>query len=157
VPHKKNVTNDVTAINGNEEMDEAHKECAESKRVANDVTPVNDDGKKKRAHKDCATDLNVTKDVTPVNDDGKKREAHKECVVIPPIRGPNETEKRKMIGKMVEIMAVLGMENHVYRFENTIRKQRSGGPIGLSLTGDIADCYLIGWYKKFIEKLNPLE
>ena len=153
---RENVTNDVTAINGNEEMDEAHKECAESKRVANDVTPVNDDGKKKRAHKDCATDLNVTKDVTPVNDDGKKREAHKECVVIPPIRGPNETEKRKMIGKMVEIMAVLGMENHVYRFENTIRKQRSGGPIGLSLTGDIADCYLIGWDKKFIEKLKSL-
>ena len=53
-------------------------------------------------------------------------------------------------------MAVLGMENHVYRFENTIRKQKSGGPIGLSLTGDIADCYLIGWDKEFIEKLKSL-
>ena len=57
---------------------------------------------------------------------------------------------------MVEIMALAGMENHVYKFENIIRKQKSGGPIGLSLTGDIADCYLIGWDKKFREKLKVL-
>ena len=61
-----------------------------------------------------------------------------------------------MIGKMIEIMAVLGIENHVYRLENVIRKQRSGGPIGLSLTGDIADCYLIGLDIKFIGKLKSL-
>ena len=53
-------------------------------------------------------------------------------------------------------MALAGMENHVYKFENIIRKQKSGGPIGLSLTGDIADCYLIGWDKKFREKLKVL-
>ena len=57
---------------------------------------------------------------------------------------------------MIEIMALAGMENHVYKFENIIRKQKSGGPIGLSLTGDIADCYLIGWDKKFKQKLRTL-
>ena len=53
-------------------------------------------------------------------------------------------------------MALVGMENHVYKFRNIIRKQKSGGPIGLALTGDIADCYLIEWDKKFIQKTKLL-
>ena len=150
------VTNDVTSTSRDDKVNKAHKDCAEGKRVAYDVTPVNNDSKKVEANKDCAADFKVTNDVNPACDDEKENKAHKECVIIPPKRNPNEVEKRNMIGKMVEIMAVLGMENHVYRFENIIRKQRSGGPIGLSLTGDIADCYLIGWDKKFIKKLKAL-
>ena len=37
-----------------------------------------------------------------------------------------------------------------------MRKQKSGGPIGLALTGDLADCYLIEWDKKFINKMKSL-
>ena len=61
-----------------------------------------------------------------------------------------------MLGKVIQIMALVGMENHVYKFGNIIRKQKSGGPIGLALTGDIADCYLIEWDKKFIQKTKLL-
>ena len=61
-----------------------------------------------------------------------------------------------MLAKTVQMMALLGMENHVYKFANTLRKQKSGGPIGLALTGDIADCYLIEWDKNFIKKLKSL-
>ena len=35
-----------------------------------------------------------------------------------------------------------------------LRKQISGGPIGLPLLGNIADCYLIEWDKQFIKKLK---
>ena len=65
-------------------------------------------------------------------------------------------EERKMIAKVIEIMAIVGMENNVYKFGNILRKQKSGGPIGLALTGDIADCYLIEWDKKFIKKAKYL-
>ena len=53
-------------------------------------------------------------------------------------------------------MIIVTMENHVYRFGNEIRRQREGGPIGLSLTGEIADCYMINWDRQFLEKLKSL-
>ena len=37
-----------------------------------------------------------------------------------------------MIGKIIEIMILAGMENHVYRFGGVIRKQTEGGPMGLA-------------------------
>ena len=61
-----------------------------------------------------------------------------------------------MIGKIIEMMILAGMENHVYRFGHVIRKQTEGGPIGLALTGELAECYMIAWEKKFIKKLETL-
>ena len=49
-----------------------------------------------------------------------------------------------------------GMENHVYRFHNKLRIQKTGGPIGLALTGEVADCYILNWDKKFLTKLETL-
>ena len=34
--------------------------------------------------------------------------------------------------------------------------QKSGGPIGLALTGEVADCFMLKWDKKFLEKLESL-
>ena len=38
--------------------------------------------------------------------------------VIPPTRATNEVKKRKLFAKTIEIMSIVGMENHVYRFAN---------------------------------------
>ena len=61
-----------------------------------------------------------------------------------------------MVGKMVEIMIIAGMENHVYKFNNVIRKQSQGGPIGLALTGEVADCYMVDWDQKFLLKMKSV-
>ena len=55
---------------------------------------------------------------------------------------------------MMEILILVVMENHVYKFGDIIRKQKDGGPIGLALTGEIADCYLVNWDKKLKRKLE---
>ena len=47
--------------------------------------------------------------------------------------------------------------NHVYQFENKTRVQNKGGPIGLKLTGEIADCLMIYWDQKLLQKLKNLE
>ena len=73
-----------------------------------------------------------------------------------PKRKPNEKEERKMLRKVIEIMIVSGMKNHVYKFQNQIRLQMKGGPIGLALTGEVADCCMIDWDRKFIKKLKEL-
>ena len=41
--------------------------------------------------------------------------------------------------------------------ENKVRIQKHGGPIGLKLTGEIADCLMIDWDKQLLAKLKSLE
>ena len=48
------------------------------------------------------------------------------------------------------------MENHVFTFDNEIRKQTQAGPIGLKLTGVLAQILLIWWDKEFAERLNEM-
>ena len=65
-------------------------------------------------------------------------------------------EERKIIGKSIEIMIVEGMKNHIYQFQNVIRKRSKGGLIGLALTGEIGDCCMLDWDRKFMNKLNEI-
>ena len=48
------------------------------------------------------------------------------------------------------------MKNHVYRFDSCIRKQKSGGPIGLELTGNIAQVFMIWWDRVLKLRLHNL-
>ena len=52
-----------------------------------------------------------------------------------------KSNKNNMLGKALEILIVETMTNHVYTFGNEIRIQSKGGPIGLSLTEELADCW----------------
>ena len=61
-----------------------------------------------------------------------------------------------MFAKAQEILIITAMKNHVYRFGNKIRVQKEGGPIGLSLTGDVADCVMICWDKLFLAEVNRI-
>ena len=72
----------------------------------------------------------------------------------PPVRKPTKIEERKMVGKVIEMLIVAGMTNHVYRFRNKIRIQIDGGPIGLSLTGQVADCFMVDWDKRYLRRLE---
>ena len=72
----------------------------------------------------------------------------------PPSRKPSKIEERRILGKIIEILIISGMTNHIYRFNNKLRIQVNGGPTGLSLTGQVADCYMIDWDIKYIQKLK---
>ena len=74
-----------------------------------------------------------------------------------PIRQPNEVEKRKLVIHALRIMIQFVMENHTYRFNGQIRKQTKGGPIGLDLTGSIAQVFMIWWDKEFIKRITELQ
>ena len=88
-----------------------------------------------------------------VNENDEENDKEK---YLKPSREPNNVEKRKLLAKSIEIMIIITLENHVYKFGNEIRKQKYGGPIGLSLTGEIAECYMINWDKLFLTKLKSL-
>ena len=46
--------------------------------------------------------------------------------------------------------------NHIYRFGNQIKLQSTGGPIGLALTGEVADCFMNKWDKLFLQKCKDM-
>jgi hypothetical protein len=121
-----------------------------NKNDTGDVTSANDDEHGIKAHKNVnriEIDINTygTGNVISVND---------ECEYEMPRRNPTKSEERIMLGKSIELMIVSGMTNHVYRFENKIRIQSTGGPIGLSLTGEVADCFMIDWDRRVLDELK---
>ena len=73
-----------------------------------------------------------------------------------PKRNPTKKEKRNMLGKALEILVVNVMENHVYTFGNEIRIQSEGGPIGLSLTGELADAFMVEWDKEVVKRVKEV-
>ena len=73
---------------------------------------------------------------------------------LKPKRKPTEKEQRSMLGKALELLIITCMDNHAYKFGNIVRVQKEGGPIGLKLTGEIADCLMIQWDKLLLEELR---
>ena len=86
----------------------------------------------------------------------EKDEHENEEEFFKPKREPTDEEKRNLLAKTFEILIITSLENHVYKFGNKVRKQGAGGPIGLSLTGEIAELYMIYWDREFLEKLKSV-
>jgi hypothetical protein len=61
---------------------------------------------------------------------------------------PGREDKMKMLGIVVQTVIKKVMSCHYYKFGNTIRRQRDGGPIGLRLTGEVAAIRMLVWDKE---------
>ena len=48
------------------------------------------------------------------------------------------------------------LETHVYEFAGEMRRQTKGGPIGMELTGVVAQVFMVWWDKQFIQKLDQI-
>ena len=57
----------------------------------------------------------------------------------------SEKEKRKIFGRMMELAATTCMENHVYQHSGKIYRQTTGMPIGLMLSGVVAELRMCDW------------
>ena len=102
-------------------------------------------------------DISISEGVDTQSTNEKRNKKKKQATWIKPRRNPTRKEERRMFGKALEIMLITCMDNHIYQFENKIRIQSHGGPIGLKLTGEIADCLMIDWDKKLLEKLKSFK
>ena len=113
---------------------------------------VNNDEKENKNENGSTNNVD-NKDTLPSEDEKAK---NKNEEFDPPKRDSSEQEKKCMLAKAMEIMIIAAMKNHTYKFGNKIRIQKFGGPIGLSLTGELADCVMIDWDKLFLIELNKL-
>ena len=66
---------------------------------------------------------------------------------------PSDEEKKRMFCRAIRVMIEKTMSLHDYVFDGKIIRQKSGGSIGLDLTGVVADIYMCHWDKIFIQRL----
>ena len=67
---------------------------------------------------------------------------------------PDDVMKKKLLAKALNIAVKFTMSNHVYSFGPEMKKQSKGGPIGLELTGEIANIYMAWWDEQFKMRLQ---
>ena len=66
----------------------------------------------------------------------------------------DDVMKRTLLAEAIMIVLELILQNHIYQFNNVIRKQKEGGPIGLDLTGVIAKIFMGWWDEQLLLKLQ---
>ena len=101
-------------------------------------------GKKPKGRKPnmtgCATDENEEKRFKPWKDPANKE--------------PSEDIKKKMLAEGITIAVKVVMSNHLYIFNKEVRRQSKGGPIGLALTGDVANVFMCWWDEELLQRMS---
>ena len=73
---------------------------------------------------------------------------------LKPERTPENEEIKKMVAEALGIAMKTILKKHIFRFNEEIRKQSSGGAIGVKAAGDIAALFMCWWDKEFLKKVN---
>ena len=59
-----------------------------------------------------------------------------------------------MLAEALSIGVKFVMSNHLYIFNQEVRMQSKGGPIGLALTGDVAQVFMCWYDRELISRLE---
>ena len=73
-----------------------------------------------------------------------------------PAKEPNETDKKRMLSEALRVAIEYIMKNHIYKFNDTTKKQKQGGPIGLELTGEVAAIFMMWWDRELLRRIHVL-
>ena len=76
--------------------------------------------------------------------------------VFPDISELDEARKRRLVVEALRIVLLTILQSHTYEFAGILKRQRKGGPIGLELTGVVAQVFMVWWDRQFIERLNQI-
>ena len=68
-----------------------------------------------------------------------------------PEKYPDADTTRRMLAEALKVAILFVMKNHLYKCCGEIRKQSKGGPIGLELTGDLAQILMI-WFDEQLKQ-----
>eukprot|EP00794_Sanderia_malayensis_P013423 gene13423-14802_t len=74
----------------------------------------------------------------------------------PATSAPSRQQQRTMLVEALRIGLEVVMENHVYKFDGSIHRQQRGGAMGLELTGNLAQVFMMWWDCTFKSRLSDL-
>ena len=63
---------------------------------------------------------------------------------------------RKMLTEAMRVVLLFIMQNHIYTFADEIKLQSRGGPIGLQLTGVLAQLFMVWWDRQLERRMGEL-
>ena len=63
----------------------------------------------------------------------------------------DEEETKKMLAETLGSAMETILRNHIFRFNDEIRKQVTGGAIGVKAAGDIAALFMCWWDEEFLK------
>ena len=69
---------------------------------------------------------------------------------------PDEEETKKMLAEALGAAMETILRNHIFRFNDEIRKQVTGGAIGVKAAGDIAALFMCWWDEEFLKRVNEV-
>ena len=73
-----------------------------------------------------------------------------------PNNEPSERMTRKMLTEAMRVVLLFIMQNHIYIFDDEIKLQSRGGPIGLQLTGVLAQLFMVWWDRQLERRMGEL-
>ena len=76
--------------------------------------------------------------------------------VFPDISEVNDATKRKLVVEALRIVLLTILQSHTYEFAGILKRQKEGGPIGMELTGVIAQVFLVWWDREFRRRLDQI-
>ena len=61
-----------------------------------------------------------------------------------------------MFTEAMKVVLLFIMKNHLYTFDNQIKLQTEGGPIGLELTEVLAQLFMVWWDRQMVKRLEKV-
>ena len=104
----------------------------------------------------CATRKNTGKNPTITGCGMKEKEDERWKSWNKPATKPGEEDLRRMIAYALGVAMRTVLKNHIFRFDDKVRKQANGGAIGVKAAGDVATLFMTWWDKAFLEKVNEI-
>ena len=71
-----------------------------------------------------------------------------------PTTKPEGEELRRMVAYALGVAMRTVLKNHIFQFNDEIRKQANGGAIGVKAAGDIAALFMVWWDREFLKRVN---
>ena len=62
-----------------------------------------------------------------------------------------------MLTEALKIVLEVIMKNHIYNFDNEMRRQKEGGAIGMDITGELAKVFMTWWDKQMVQRMRQLD
>jgi len=85
----------------------------------------------------------------------KESERHKPWI-FPDISNIDEKTEKKLITEAIRVVLLELLRTHTYEFAGCVRRQCGGGPIGMELTGVVAQVFMTWWDRELQRKLNEI-
>ena len=75
---------------------------------------------------------------------------------FPNLTNTSYDTKRKLLVEAIRTVLTVLLQTHTYEFAGVTRKQVRGGPIGMEITGVIAQVFMVWWDKEFRKRLDKV-